>query len=286
MWRLSATDVDEWRFRLVDTGALDAALNMGLDEAVLESVARGDSPPTIRFYGWTRPTVSLGYFQRARKEIDVEAIASADYRLVRRMTGGRAVLHDRELTYSVVVDAEHPLAKASVVESYRLLSAGLRDGFQALGVEAQLVSLADTGEKAKFASAGSAACFDSPSWYELVVAGKKIAGSAQVRAHGGLLQHGALLLELDAEDLFSLLLFRSEPERARLRADFEERAVSVRDLTNRQVTYQEASQAFARGFATGLPALLQTGHLTDREWARAQELAREKYNCDEWTFRR
>ncbi|MCY0902798.1 MAG: octanoyltransferase, partial [Firmicutes bacterium] len=77
-----------------------------------------------------------------------------------------------------------------------------------------------------------------------------------------------------------------EPERARLRADFEERAVSVRDLTNRQVTYQEASQAFARGFATGLPALLQTGHLTDREWARAQELAREKYNGDEWTFRR
>ncbi|MCY0875643.1 MAG: biotin/lipoate A/B protein ligase family protein [Firmicutes bacterium] len=275
-----------WSFRVIDTGVADAALNMGLDEAILLHVAAHSVPPTIRFYGWSRPTVSLGYFQRARKEIDEEAIRARDYRLVRRMTGGRAVLHDRELTYSVIVPGDHPLAESSVIESYRLLSQGLRDGFLNLGVEAKLVSLADEDEKAKYESSGSAACFDSPSWYELVVGGKKIAGSAQVRAHGGLLQHGALLLDLDADDLFSLLRFRSEEDRARLRTDFDERAVSVRQLTGREVTYQEAAAAFTSGFATGLPAILHPGSITPEEMSRAEDLAQSKYADDTWTFRR
>lgn len=278
--------MSDWQFRLLDTGVQEAADNMALDEAILEHVARGESPPTIRFYAWSRPTVSLGYFQRARKEIAETEIGARDYRLVRRMTGGRAVLHDRELTYSVIVPGDHELAKYSVVESYRLLSQGLRDGFLALGVAAKLVSLADDSEKAKFESLGSAACFDSPSWYELVVEGRKIAGSAQVRAHGGMLQHGALLLDLDVDDLFSLLLFRSEEERARLRAEFDDRAVSVKQLTGRMVSYDEAAAAFASGFTTGLPAVLQPGQLSASERARSAELAEDKYRCDTWTFRR
>lgn len=277
---------DAWSFRVVDTGIADAAYNMGLDEALLLRVAAKESPPTIRFYGWSRPTVSLGYFQRARKEVDEEAIAARDYRLVRRMTGGRAVLHDRELTYSVMVPGDHPLAKSSVIESYRLLSQGLRDGFLHLGIDAKLVSLADEQEKAKYESTGSAACFDSPSWYELVVGGRKIAGSAQVRAHGGLLQHGALLLDLDADDLFSLLRFRSDDERSRLRADFDERAVSVRQLTGRMVSYEEAAHAFTTGFASGLPAQLTPGGLHPDEVATATALAETKYASDVWTFRR
>ncbi len=273
-------------FRLLDTGARDAFFNMGLDEAILMQVGAGESPPTVRFYGWERPTVSIGYFQRARRDVDMGEIARSGYRLVRRMTGGRAVLHDRELTYSVAVPAGHPLAASSVAESYRALSLALQEGFRALGLEAKIVSPAGPDERAEFRPSGSAACFDSPSRYELAVNGRKIAGSAQVRAHGGMLQHGSLVLDLDAGGLFSVLLFRSPEERARALLAFAERAAGVRQLGGRDVSYREAAGAFAAGFAAGLRTDLRMSAPTPAEVRLASELAVEKYAADEWTHRR
>ncbi len=275
-----------WTFRLLDTGAGAPEDNMALDEAILIEVGRGASPPTIRFYAWNRPTVSLGYFQRAAREIDEAAVVARKYGLVRRMTGGRSVLHDREVTYSVIVPVGHELAQTSVVESFRILSGALREGFCALGLSAEVVSLADENEREKFQTLGSAACFDSPSWYELVVNGRKIAGSAQVRAHGGLLQHGSLVLDMRPEDLFSVLLLRDGQDGKRLRAAFSERATGVKQLSGRDVAYREAVTAFQSGFAAGLPARLTLGLVTDEEAAQARQLARDKYGAREWTFRR
>lgn len=273
-------------FRLLEMGASSAAMNMAIDEAVLLSVSQGEVPPTLRFYAWERPSLSLGYFQRIKRDVDLQAIKARGFDWVRRMTGGRAVLHDRELTYSVHVPGQHRFAKASVVESYRLLSEGLRAGFETLGLHAQIVSLSDEDERKRYASSGSAACFDSPSWYELVVDGRKIAGSAQVRAHGGLLQHGALLLELSAEDLFSVLQFRSEEERSAVQREFAERAVSVKDLTGRIVSYNEAAEAFAQGFEKGLNLSLVKGSLTEGERELADRLYKEKYSTQAWNERR
>ncbi len=273
-------------FRLLDTGRASGAFNMALDEAILMQVARGESPPTIRFYAWSAPTISIGYFQRIDRDIDSDRVRSHGFDIVRRMTGGRAVLHDRELTYSVMAPGDHPFAKSSVVESYRLLSCGLREGFINLGVHADVVSLAQPSERAKFATLGSAACFDSPSWYELVVEGRKIAGSAQVRAHGGLLQHGALLLDLEPDDLFDVLLFRDDRERERVRAEFDARAVSVRQLTGRAVSYGEAATAFADGFSDGLNVQLIPMNPTEQELAAAHTLMEQKYSQDTWTRRR
>nr|NNM91538.1 lipoate--protein ligase family protein [Bacilli bacterium] len=275
-----------WSFRVIDTGSASAAMNMALDEAILMEVSQGHSPSTIRFYRWDRPSISLGYFQRATKEIDFEAIQKKDFDFVRRMTGGRAVLHDRELTYSVTVPDEHELAKSSIVESYRKLSLGLQEGFSQLGLHAEVVSLEDEGMREKFKSGDSAACFDSPSWYELVVEGKKIAGSAQVRSHGGLLQHGSLLLDLDVDDLFDVLLFRSEKHKQLLRQDFDERAISVKQLAHRDVSYEEAKQAFSVGMQNGLPCSIHPGSVTEREWTLAHELLQTKYSQDSWNFRR
>ncbi|KYP80489.1 lipoate--protein ligase family protein [Ferroacidibacillus organovorans] len=273
-------------FRLLNTGPSSAAMNMAIDEAILLSTSQGDVPPTLRFYAWERPSLSLGYFQRTKRDVNLEAIHARGFDWVRRMTGGRAVLHDRELTYSVHVPGQHRFAQVSVVESYRLLSEGLRAGFEALGLHAQIVSLADEEERKRYASAGSAACFDSPSWYELVVDGRKIAGSAQVRAHGGLLQHGALLLDLSAEDLFSVLQFRSEEERSAVQREFAERAVSVRDLTGRIVSYEEAANAFAHGFEVGLNLSLVKETLTKGEQELAEHLYKEKYSTSVWNERR
>ncbi len=275
-----------WSFRLLDTGVGSASFNMALDEAILMQVSAGQAPPTLRFYRWERPTVTLGYFQRTTKEIDLDALKKKHFALVRRMTGGRAVLHDKELTYSVMVPGDHELARASVMESYRMLSEGLREGFSQLGLQAQVVSLGDEAVREKFRSLDSAACFDSPSWYELVVEGKKIAGSAQVRAHGGLLQHGSLLLDLCADDLFDVLLFRSAEHRQLLRQEFDSRAVSVKQLSGNDVSYEAAAKAFAVGMERGLPCDLTPGEVTDKELQLALELQQQKYESPEWNFRR
>lgn len=274
------------KFRLLDTGRLSGAMNMALDEAILEHVAQNKSLPTIRFYAWERPTLSLGYFQRFDRDVDIDGVKNKEFDLVRRMTGGRAVLHDQELTYSVIIPGEHEWAKASVVESYHYLSFALRDGFRHLGVEAEIVSLADEDHREALPVAGSAACFDSPSWYELVVGGKKIAGSAQVRAHGGLLQHGSLLLNLDVDDLFSVLKFRSIEQMSKTKEDFLMRAVSVKQLTGRDITWDEATEAFSVGFQSGLGIELVSQPLLEEEWTLAKVLEKEKYGTEEWTKRR
>ncbi len=274
------------KFRLLDTGRLSGAMNMALDEAILEHVAKNKSLPTIRFYAWERPTLSLGYFQRFLRDVNMDGIKNKGFDLVRRMTGGRAVLHDQELTYSVIIPGDHEWAKASVVESYHYLSFALRDGFRNLGVEAEIVSLADEDKREALPAAGSAACFDSPSWYELVVGGKKIAGSAQVRAHDGLLQHGSLLLDMDVDDLFSVLKFRSVELMNKSKEDFLTRAVSVKQLTGKNITWDEATKAFADGFQSGLGIDLVSQRLLDEEWELAKSLARDKYSTEEWTKRR
>lgn len=258
---------------------------MAVDEAILHANSRGQVPPTVRFYGWNPPTLSIGYFQRATQEIDFDALQAQGLGFVRRPTGGRAVLHDKELTYSVVVPESHPMMPTSVNESYRVLSMGLLEGFRELGFSAEMVSLADEEEKKKFETLGSAACFDSPSWYELVVEGRKVAGSAQVRQQHTILQHGSILLDIDVAQLFSVLAFSSERTRERMIRLFRDKAVSMRDL-GRDVSYEEAVAAFARGFEKGLGIRLEPAGLTPEEEAHVEQLVAEKYGTDSWNFKK
>lgn len=277
-------------WRLIVSGPLGPAENMAIDEALLTSISEGDAPPTVRFYGWNPATLSIGYFQKAQEEVDLAALQERGLGFVRRPTGGRAVLHDAELTYSIVVPESYPGVPPSVNEAYRMLSEGLVAGFRKLGLQAEMADASGNDKKAALAAAGSAACFDSPSWYELVVEGRKVAGSAQVRQKGVILQHGAILLELDADLLFAVLRFPAERIRTRLKAAFLDKAVAINDLLRQQgkppVTVQQAEQAFTTGFATGLGIKLEPGDLTDAERALAQRLAREKYGHDAWNLRR
>lgn len=109
---------------------------MALDEALLDWHSKGDIPPVIRFYGWNPPTLSIGYFQKVEKEIDLEAVKKHGLGFVRRPTGGRGVLHEHELTYSVIVTEEHPRMPKTVTEAYRVISKGILKGFQYLGLDA------------------------------------------------------------------------------------------------------------------------------------------------------
>lgn len=277
-----------WRF--IKSGAMDPAWNMAIDEAIMNAVSEGKAPPTLRFYGWQPPTLSIGYFQKAADEIDLEKVEARGIGFVRRPTGGRAVLHDQELTYSMILSESYPDMPKSVTESYRILSNGLLHGFRRLGLQADMVNLADEAEKAKYASAGSAACFDSPSWYELVVEGRKVAGSAQMRQRGVILQHGSILLDMDVDLLFDLLYYPNERLRERLKKSFREKAVAINDIKRAlgqpPVTLAETEAAFEQGIPEGLGIKLELGDLSDWEQAEAKRLVEEKYGNREWNLRR
>lgn len=277
-----------WRF--INSGACSPAENMAIDEAIMLAHSEGRVPPTLRFYQWDPATLSIGYFQKAEEEVDMQAIAEHGVGFVRRPTGGRAVLHDQELTYSVIVSEQYPGIPSTVTEAYRVLSEGLLQGFINLNLAAKMVNLGLESEKNKYAAAGSAACFDSPSWYELVVEGKKVAGSAQTRQKGVILQHGSILIDMDIDLLFDLLRFPSERVKERLRESFAHKAVTINDLRRaaqlEPIGISQVEKAFHNGFASGLDVILQPGELTDDEVAMVKRLNKEKYGHEDWNFRR
>ncbi|WP_107725290.1 lipoate--protein ligase family protein [Desmospora activa] len=273
-------------WRCIHTGMSDSAWNMAVDEAILIAHSEGVVPPTVRFYGWNPPTLSIGYFQRARREVALERVAARGLGFVRRATGGRAVLHDQEVTYSVIVSESYPGMPTSVTESYRVISAGLLEGFRELKMQAEMVPLESEEEKVKYASMGSAACFDSPSNYELVVEGRKVAGSAQTRQKGVILQHGSILLDLDVDLLFDVLQFPSDRVRERMKRGFLQKAVAINQLRPDPVTYEKAVDAFTTGFAKGMNIQLIPGELSARELDLAHQLAASRYGREEWNLKK
>lgn len=277
-----------WRF--IYSGACSPAENMAIDEAILLAHSAGQVPPTVRFYRWNPATLSIGYFQRADHEVDLAAVEQNKIGFVRRPTGGRAVLHDQELTYSIIVSEDYPGLPKTVNEAYRVLSEGLLYGFRELDLAAEMVNLASEEEKEKYAATGSAACFDSPSWYELVVEGRKVAGSAQTRQRGVVLQHGSILLDLDVDLLFNLLRMPNDRVKERLKRNFTTKAVSINDLRRiaglTPVQLPDVERAFETGIANGLNIELVHGELTRGEQETVRELVAEKYGHRDWNFRR
>ncbi|MBG9489513.1 octanoyltransferase LipM [Bacillus subtilis] len=275
---------ETWRF--IDSDNASPAFNMALDEALLYWHSEKKIPPVIRFYGWNPATLSVGYFQNIKKEINFEAVHKYNLGFVRRPTGGRGVLHDQELTYSVIVSEEHPEMPATVTEAYRVISEGILQGFRNLGLDAYFAIPRTEKEKESLKNPRSSVCFDAPSWYELVVEGRKVAGSAQTRQKGVILQHGSILLDLDEDKLFDLFLYPSERVRERMQRNFKNKAVAINELTEKRVTMDEARKAFKEGFETGLNIHLEPYELSQEELDFVHHLAETKYASDEWNYKR
>lgn len=273
-----------WYF--INSGPCSPAFNMALDEALLHWHSKGLIPPVIRFYEWNPATLSIGYFQRAEKDIDFEQLHKLNLGFVRRPTGGRAVLHEHELTYSIIVNEDYPDMPRTVTEAYRVLSEGLLLGFRNLGLDAYF-AIPDSEEKrADLKTPKSAVCFDAPSWYELVVEGKKVAGSAQTRQEGVILQHGAILIDLDDEKLISLFKFPSEASKERMRKHLPQKAVAINQLAQKPVDVETCISAFHKGFEDGLDIELVPYTLTDEQLDFVNNLAKTRYESDEWNFRK
>jgi len=268
-------------WRIINSGLADASTNMAVDEAILLAHSTGKVPPTLRFYGWQPAAVSLGYFQRVMSEIDVDQCKQRGIDVVRRLTGGRAVLHDAELTYSIVVQENDPLIPKTITASYRYFSNGLLVGLEALGIQAHMtVPVAAYGQKNK--QIRSAACFDSPAHFEVTVEGRKLVGSAQVRKQGVILQHGSILLRFSAEEFVELLRLPSSEKREQTAQMLKNRATSIEKVLGRSVTWQEVYHVMPDAFESALGIQLVSAELTEEEQMVSQELASTKYNQDYW----
>jgi lipoate-protein ligase A len=265
------TDYPLGTWRLIRSRAADGATNMAVDEAILRAVASRDAPPTLRLYAWDPPCLSLGRGQPVG-DVDSQALQAAGYDLVRRPTGGRAILHIDELTYSLVVPEGDPRVAGGVVESYRRLSAGLVRALERLGAEDIVAD-----QRLENRNAEGPVCFEMPSDYEITAGGRKLVGSAQMRAQGAVLQHGALPLYGDIARICPLLASHPDPSQVRARA------AVVDEVLGRAVARDEAAEALAEGFAEALNLTLEPRTLTPEELARAQVLRAEKYGADQWT---
>jgi len=265
------------RWRLMDTCLADGPTNMAIDEAIMMAVSAGLAPPTLRFFGWSPPCVSIGYSQSLAGEVDLALCRKEGVNWVRRPTGGRALLHTDELTYSLTLPLADPRAQGGVVESYRRLSRGLVAGLQLLGLAA-----AQAEYQGKKEVEQSAACFDVPSHYEVTVNGRKLVGSAQTRRQGVLLQHGSLPLEGDVTRLVRYLSLSGEQERQRLRDKLAQRATTLEHVLGRSVSYDDAVQAMQAGFTGALNLELVAGGLTESERTWVQELKARKYGHPDW----
>jgi lipoate-protein ligase A len=272
-------------WRLLNTGFADGATNMAIDEAILTVVAEGRSPPTLRFFAWEPPCLSIGYSQAAG-EVDIARCQQAGVDFVRRPTGGRAILHTDELTYSIVAPQDEPRVVGGVLESYRRLSAGLVRGLRLLGMdvvqaEAGHGTATLTGQDADV----SAACFDAPSAYEVTAGGRKLVGSAQVRRRDAVLQHGSLPLQGDITRVCHYLVVPSEERREKLRRELRARAISLELVLRRVVPCAQVIEALVRGFSEALSLHLEPGELSEHELALVWQLREEKYTAEAWNFR-
>ncbi|MFD0956282.1 lipoate--protein ligase family protein [Virgibacillus alimentarius] len=264
---------EEWGF--IDTGHLDASVNMALDESLLNWHSNGEIPPTLRFYGWSAPSLSVGHFQKIEKTIDFSAIERHSCQFVRRLTGGSAVLHDDELTYSLVVSENHPSIPKSVREAYYILTKGILEGYKNLGIHAEYAYPDKESLKDR-----TAVCFEKPAYYEMIIDGKKISGNAQTRKKGVLLQHGSIPMSIDENMLFDLFLFPSEKVKNRKRASFSKKAIAINQITNKKHTYDMLKESFFKGFQTGLDIKLKPFTLSESKWEEVLQLAKEKYTAD------
>jgi len=252
---------------------------MAIDEAVLEHAGRGEELPTLRLFAWDPPCLSLGYAQPFT-DVDNSRLEAHGWEVVRRVTGGRAILHTDELTYSVAGPADEPKLAGTVLESYNRLAVALQAAIRDLGLPVEMKK-----GKAESGSASNPVCFEVPSTYEITVNGKKLIGSAQARRKASVLQHGSLPLSGDLTRICQALIFADESARERAIQRLIAHATTIASVLGQAVTWETAAQAFIQAFEAQLGLKLEAGELTESELARAEELAAEKYAHPSWTER-
>jgi lipoate-protein ligase A len=252
---------EEWRLLL--TGANAAAKNMAIDRAVLVANSEGKVPPTVRFYEWIPPAISIGYFQNLTEEIDLEVCNKHGVDYVRRITGGGAVFHEDELTYSIVIPESHKEIPKNIMESYGRICGAVVRGLGNLGIESVYKPIND-----------------------IIANRRKISGNAQTRKYRTVLQHGTVLMDVDVEKMFSLLKVPNEKIRDKLISDVKERVTSVKHALEKDISFETVAQAMKEGFEEEFNVKLVKGTLTEEEIELTIKFEKEYFGARDWNYRR
>ncbi|HZR46654.1 MAG TPA: biotin/lipoate A/B protein ligase family protein [Candidatus Manganitrophaceae bacterium] len=253
-------------WRLLIDPPLPPEINMAVDEAISIAYSEGAVPPTLRLYRWSLPSFSIGSFQELEPDW-LDFLKTESIPLVRRMTGGRALLHDAELTYSVVSSTRDPLFSEGIKGTFYAIANGLLAGLRQIGIEAA-VHTPPRGERA--VRPRDPLCFASTSVYEITVRGRKLIGSAQRRWISHFLQHGSLIVG-----------------RSRVENPFTaENQIALADLLPEALPPGKLEKALRDGFEAALPVSLEPGLLTRKEAERAEALIKSKYGNDAWNLYR
>ncbi len=260
-------------FRFLNTHVQDAAMNMAIDESVLTHHLNGEVPPTLRVFRWSQPSISLGRFQSIEREIVSERCKQLGVALVRRPTGGRAVYHHDEFTYSIVISKRYGVPPG-VVAAYAYLAQGLLAALRLVGVQAEL-------SDERVSKHSSAACFASSTQADLTSGGFKLIGSAQVWKDDALLQQGSLPLDDQSAEFFSMLRFPNEIAKEEALAQYREKTTPLHTFVP-GAAWDDVADAFQNGFSEALQEDFVYDTLSPSEWELAHRLVEEKYSKLEW----
>jgi lipoate-protein ligase A len=266
-------------WRLIDRGPESPEVNMAIDEAIALSGREGSSPPTLRLYQWSRPTISLGYFQKAQDTLNLDFCSEKGIGIIRRLTGGRAVYHEQELTYSMAASNGTELFGKNLKETFLKIGEGFQKGLEKLGVNISL------WEEPVIEGRRSPLCFSSSSWYELSVQGKKLMGSAQRRWSNGFLQHGSLLFQDDPTIYSTFFRFSSEQNRAKILSDYQNKAIPLKQILSPLPSLKKLKDSICSGFEEAFSIRFQQEDLLPHEKDLVPKLIQERYGNNEWNLR-
>lgn len=267
-------------WRLLVEGPGPPGWNMAVDAALLECALKEDTPPTLRLYWWRPHSLSLGLNQDAADSVDWEAVRSDRYGVVRRPTGGRAILHAEELTYSVTA----PTPPGGIQEAYRWLAGGVQGGLERAGIRLELersrrvrTSHDEVGSATSLKT--SHPCFSAAGRYELVSDGRKVVGSAQCRRRGWMMQHGSILLGREHLNLPRYLVgVDTDREITKL----DRATVDCSTLAGRPIEAADMISPFTEGFSRALGIRLEEGELTATERRCVEKLRLERFSNETW----
>ena len=250
-------------WRLLKTQKNTAAMNMAIDRAVMISNSKNEVPPTVRFYTWKPSAISIGYFQSLEEEVDLDNCKKFGVDYVRRITGGGAVFHEEELTYSIVIPESHPQIPKNIMKSYSRICGAVIKGLKNLSIESEYKPIND-----------------------IIVNGKKISGNAQTRKIKTVLQHGTVLTDVNVDKMFSVLKVPNEKIKDKLISDVKERVTSIKHVLGEEILFNAAAKAMKKGFEEEFNINLVEGRLTDKEISLAKNFEKECFSDKDWNFKR
>jgi len=271
--------MNNFKFRLIISEPQNGFMNMAIDEAIAIACDKQLSPPTLRLYTWNPPCISIGYFQDVNEVIDIVECRNQNIDIVRRLTGGKAVLHNKELTYSIISPSKNDIFPKYIKGSYKAIADCLLRGIKNLGISGEITERPSR-------KGNGFSCFLDASFYEISVKGKKLIGSAQKRWRNLFLQHGSIIISPSHIQLASLLRFNKEEERTSFINLHKEKSTSIEEEIKKSSDIIEIKSAIKKGFEEKNGIRLFEDKLTDFEETEAQRLLNEKYGNDNWNIKR